>query len=149
VKDLLPTTENHRSADRGTCALEDAEDYKAFEAVIIADYEAQSAVERELALRLASLLWRLRRAATMETGLFEIQANHLREFRQARKILAISREVIYALFRGADCYDHSQALHTQIRLPHRILSDLLTMPRLTSRSAFYVFPIYPTSHSIV
>ena len=29
-------------------ALEDAEDYKAFEAAIIADYDAQSAVEREL-----------------------------------------------------------------------------------------------------
>ena len=58
-------------------ALEDAEDYKAFEAAIIADYDAQSAVERELVLRLASLLWRLRRATTMETGLFEIQADHL------------------------------------------------------------------------
>ena len=57
-------------------ALEDAEDYKAFEAAIIADYDAQSAVERELVLRLASLLWRLRRATTMETGLFEIQADH-------------------------------------------------------------------------
>ena len=55
-------------------ALEDAEDYKAFEAAIIADYDAQSAVERELVLRLASLLWRLRRATTIETGLFEIQA---------------------------------------------------------------------------
>ena len=43
-------------------ALEDAEDYKAFEAAIIADYNVQSAVERELVLRLASLLWRLRRA---------------------------------------------------------------------------------------
>ncbi len=31
-------------------ALEDAEDYKAFEATIIADYDAQSAVERELVL---------------------------------------------------------------------------------------------------
>ena len=41
--------------------LEDAEDYKAFEAAIIADYDAQSAVERELVLRLASVLWRLRR----------------------------------------------------------------------------------------
>jgi hypothetical protein len=59
-------------------ALEDAEDYKAFEAAIIADYDAQSAVERELVLRLASILWRLRRATTMETGLFEIQATHLR-----------------------------------------------------------------------
>ena len=67
-------------------ALEDAEDYKAFEAAIIADYDAQSAVERELVLRLASLLWRLRRATTMETGLFEIQADHLREFRQVRQV---------------------------------------------------------------
>jgi hypothetical protein len=37
-------------------ALEDAEDYRAFEAAITADYDAQSAVERELVLRLASLL---------------------------------------------------------------------------------------------
>jgi hypothetical protein len=36
-------------------ALEDAEDYKAFEAAIIADYDVQSAVERELVLRLAGL----------------------------------------------------------------------------------------------
>ncbi len=55
--------------------LEDAEDYKSFEAAIVADYEAQSAVERELVLRLASLLWRLRRVTTMETGLFEMQAD--------------------------------------------------------------------------
>jgi hypothetical protein len=79
-------------------ALEDAEDYQAFEAVIIADYDAQSAVERELVLRLASLLWRLRRATTMETGLFEIQADHLKDFRQARQALPASREVIYTRF---------------------------------------------------
>ena len=81
-------------------ALEDAEDYKAFEAAIIADYDAQSAVERELVLRLASLLWRLRRATTMETGLFEIQADHLSGFKQA--IHPASREVVYALFGKAD-----------------------------------------------
>ena len=40
-------------------SLEDPEDYSAFEAAIIADYDAQSAVERELVLRLASILWRL------------------------------------------------------------------------------------------
>src|SRR5499425_2687445 len=72
-------------------ALEDAEDYKAFEAAIIGDYDAQSAVERELALRLANLLWRLRRATTIETGLFEIQANHLSDFRRARQALPSSR----------------------------------------------------------
>src|SRR5256885_13657761 len=58
--------------------------YKAFEAAVIADYDAQSAVERELVLRLASLLWRIRRATTMETGLFDIQAKHLLEFRRKR-----------------------------------------------------------------
>ena len=79
-------------------ALEDAEDYKAFEAAITADYDAQSAVERELVLRLASLLWRLRRATTMETGLFEIQADHLSGIKQARQVDPTSREVVYALF---------------------------------------------------
>jgi hypothetical protein len=79
-------------------ALEDAEDYKAFEAAITADYDAQSAVERELVLRLASLLWRLRRATTIETGLFEIQAEHLSDFRKARQISPASREIVCALF---------------------------------------------------
>jgi hypothetical protein len=78
-------------------ALEDAEDYKAFEAAIIADYDAQSAVERELVLRLASLLWRLRRATIMETGLFEIQAEHLVGLRQSSQVGQTSREVVYAL----------------------------------------------------
>jgi hypothetical protein len=74
--------------------LEDAEDYKLFEAAIIADYDTQSAVERELVLRLASLLWRLRRATTMETGLFEIQADHLREFKRARQALMAPQEAV-------------------------------------------------------
>jgi hypothetical protein len=82
-------------------ALEDAEDYEAFEAAIIADYDAQSAVGRELVLRLASLLWRLRRATTIETGIFEIQADHLSEFKQARQALPSSR-VFSAMFGRAD-----------------------------------------------
>jgi hypothetical protein len=79
-------------------ALEDAEDYKAFEAAIIADYDAQSAVERELVLRLASVLWRLRRATTIETGLFDIQAEHLRGLNRLNQARRTSREVVYALF---------------------------------------------------
>jgi len=51
--------------------LEDAEDYQAFEAAITADYDAETAVERELVLRLASVLWRLRRATAIEAALFE------------------------------------------------------------------------------
>jgi hypothetical protein len=83
-------------------ALEDAADYHAFEAAIIADYDAQSAVERELVLRLASALWRLRRATALETGLFEIQAEHLSGFEESRKLLPASREVLYTLFRPTD-----------------------------------------------
>jgi hypothetical protein len=89
--------------------LEDAEDYKAFEAAIMADYDVQSAVERELVLRLASLLWRLRRATTMETGLFEIQANHLTEVSRDSQFHPASREVVYALFRRADAVDVDRA----------------------------------------
>ncbi|HLZ00622.1 MAG TPA: hypothetical protein VKR55_00575 [Bradyrhizobium sp.] len=66
-------------------ALEDAEDYAAFETAVTSDYDAQSAVERELVLRLASLLWRLRRATAIETGLFEIQARQLLQFRKRRR----------------------------------------------------------------
>jgi hypothetical protein len=83
-------------------ALENAEDYKAFEAAVVADYAAQSAVERELVLRLASVLWRLRRATTMETGLFEIQAEHIRDYRQSRPLLLDCPDAIDALFRRGD-----------------------------------------------
>src|SRR4029077_1126655 len=70
-------------------ALEDAEDYAAFEMSVTADYDAQSAVERELVLRLASLLWRLRRATAIETGLFELHAQHVLEFREQKDRKAI------------------------------------------------------------
>jgi hypothetical protein len=42
---------------------------------------AQTAVERELVLRLASLLWRLRRTTAIETDLLRIQAEILRDRR--------------------------------------------------------------------
>ena len=85
------------TAETVLSALEDAEDYKAFEAAITADYDAQSAVERELVLRLASILWRLRRAMTMETGLFEIQAQQLHDYRQ---LLSNSRD--HTVFRRVE-----------------------------------------------
>ena len=42
-------------------ALEHAADYQALEESIMADHQPRSATERELVLRLASVLWRLRR----------------------------------------------------------------------------------------
>ena len=59
------------TAETVIAALENWEDYQAFEAAVISDYDAESAVERELVLRLASVLWRLRRATGIETALFE------------------------------------------------------------------------------
>jgi hypothetical protein len=64
--------------------VEDVEDYKGFEAAIIADFDARSAVERELVLRLASLFWRLRRTTAIETDLFRIQAEILRDRGQSQ-----------------------------------------------------------------
>jgi len=82
LKSTGPTTPEGKARSRGNAVrhgltaetiidvLEDAEDYQAFEAAVIADYDVESAVERELVLRLASVLWRLRRATGIETGLF-------------------------------------------------------------------------------
>jgi hypothetical protein len=82
-------------------ALEDAEDYAAFEMAITADYDVQSAVERELVLRLASLLWRLRRATAIESGLFKIQAKHLLQFRQRRQTHRERAKIIDSTYQNA------------------------------------------------
>src|SRR3974390_2787449 len=82
-------------------ALEDVEDYAAFEMAVTADYDAQSAVERELVLRLASLLWRLRRATAIESGLFKLQARQLLQFRRRRQAREDRQKAIEALYRNA------------------------------------------------
>ena len=46
------------TAETVICAIEDADDYAAFQLAIASDFDAQSVVERELVLRLANLLWR-------------------------------------------------------------------------------------------
>jgi hypothetical protein len=60
--------------------LENPASYKKFQSAIVSHYAPQSPVEHELVLRLASLLWRLRRATSIETGLFEIQATRGRDW---------------------------------------------------------------------
>jgi hypothetical protein len=89
------------TAETVIVALEDAEDYAAFEMAVTADYDAQSAVERELVLRLASLLWRLRRATAIESGLFKIQARHLLQFRQRRQAQQARQKIIDSMYRDA------------------------------------------------
>jgi hypothetical protein len=62
--------------------LEDVRSYRAFERALIASVDPRSVLELALAHRLASLLWRLRRASAIETGLFEIQGELLSARRQ-------------------------------------------------------------------
>lgn len=89
-------------------ALEDAEDYAAFELAVTADYDAESAVERELVLGLASLLWRLRRATAIEAGLFRIQACQLLRSRQQRRAYQKRRRVIDEIYQGAIACEEEQ-----------------------------------------
>jgi hypothetical protein len=104
-----PTTEGKKRSRRNALrhgltaetiieTIEEADDYAAFEMAITADYDAQSAVERELVLRLASLLWRLRRATAIESGLFEIQARHLLQFRRRRRAYPNRHTVIEPIY---------------------------------------------------
>src|SRR6266851_4882822 len=99
IRSTGPNTEEGKRRSRrnairhGLCAetvienIEDIEDYRAFEAAVIADYDARTAVERELVLRLASLLWRLRRVTAIETDLLRIQAEILHDRREQTRSL--------------------------------------------------------------
>jgi len=51
--------------------------YRAFERTLVGSVEPRSVLELALVHRLASLLWRLRRASAIETGLFDIKAEFL------------------------------------------------------------------------
>ena len=80
--------------------LEDSEDYKAFELAITSDFDARTAVERELILRLASLLLRLRRSTAIETGLLQIQGEILRDVRQNPRPLPLNEKYILRAITG-------------------------------------------------
>ncbi len=82
-------------------ALEDAEDYAAFEIAVTADFDALTVVERELVLRLASLLWRLRRATAIETGLFQIQACQLLKRPPQMRAYQKRQRIIEGICQGA------------------------------------------------
>jgi len=57
--------------------LEDVRSYRAFERTLVGSVDPRSVIELALVHRLANLLWRLRRACAIETGLFEMQGELL------------------------------------------------------------------------
>src|SRR6516164_7915557 len=62
--------------------FEDARAYRAFERTLVGSIDPRSVIELALVHRLASLLWRLRRACAIETGLFEMESELLSARRQ-------------------------------------------------------------------
>src|SRR5262245_30152882 len=63
--------------------LEDVRSYRAFERLLIRSIDPRSVLELAPVHRLANLLWRLRRASAIETGLFETQGEFLLAQRQS------------------------------------------------------------------
>ena len=78
--------------------LDDRDQYEALEAALKADYRPRSAIEHQLVARLASLLWRLRRASSIETGLFEIQGKLLQQRRREARSEAALNHPQLAMF---------------------------------------------------
>jgi hypothetical protein len=83
--------------------FEDPAAYRALERSINADYQPHNNFEQALVARLTALLWRLRRAVAVESGLLDIQAQLLQK--SARK----SEGIIYENSRGR-LYDLFPAL---------------------------------------
>ena len=87
-----PQSKRRRSRRRAWCdgladqtvikTLEHVRSYRAFERGLIGRVDPRAVIELALVHRLASLLWRLRRATSIETGLFEIQGELLLARRQ-------------------------------------------------------------------
>lgn len=61
------------TAETVIAAFEGAPDYTSFEASITSDYRSDTTTEQLLVARLASVLWRLRRSTSIETGMFQLQ----------------------------------------------------------------------------
>jgi hypothetical protein len=110
--------------------LEDVADYQAFEAAVIADYDAQTAVERELVLRLASVLWRLRRAIGIESGICEsVTEGSTKEDPQSGEALATDRLYVVTAIRSRDARGQQDVpLKSAIADRFLRLADLPTFP---------------------
>lgn len=67
------------TAETVIAAFENAADYASFEQTIASDYQIATTTEEVLVSRLASVLWRLRRSTSIETGMFQLQGELMGE----------------------------------------------------------------------
>jgi hypothetical protein len=79
----------------------------------------------------------------METGLFDIQADHLSGIKQARQVDPTSREVVYALFGRTDSGQSIspvlvlQRLDSQIALVAQLVLEICRSLSATSELSFW------------
>src|SRR5262245_2891833 len=130
------------TAETVIVGFEDADNYGAFEATVIADYDAQSAVERELVLRLASVLWRLRRATGIETSLFESAIKQSRQPELLVSRLLLDSENQSNKATGTDRLRKKQISQTFVRL-----TEMPTCPM--SRLNRYEYNLWRQARQIV
>jgi len=84
------------TAETVIAILECSDDYELFEAAVISDYNPETAVERQLVLRLASVLWRLRRATSIETAIFDSAVGNARTKGSAKSTSDVDPKVTIA-----------------------------------------------------
>ena len=82
------------------------------ERAIKSDYSSQTAIEDQSVTRLASLLWRLRRAVTIESGLLSIRTGIIRDQSAARPTIELNTDRL-SIFRqflrpGVESQRHEQ-----------------------------------------
>ena len=123
LKSTGPTTEAGKQRSRRNAVrhgltaetvignLEDEEDYKAFELSVTSGFDAPTAVERELVLRLASLLWRLRRATAIETGLLQLQSDIVAELKRPHEAEGIDQSASNGALGWINRADRNQNLN--------------------------------------
>ena len=132
------------TAETVIASLENEEGYEAFQLAITSEYDAHTVVERELVLRLASLLWRLRRATFFEAALFNAmlplkpgnEHQHVQPDPAAACFLKLMEHPTNALDRLSR-YEH--ALWRQARQVIETLRDCRHVSR-SSRRAFRLGP---------
>ena len=85
--------------------LEEAADYEALAAAIDADFRPATNFELQLIARLTSLLWRLRRATAIESGLLALEAEGLRPRTSAdpNNRLSVFYDLLPSVSRPTEC----------------------------------------------
>jgi transposase len=128
------------TAETVVAALEDIEDYQAFEAAVAVDYDARTAVQRELVLRVASLLWRMRRATAIETDLLQIQAEILSDRRYDHKIGdETGRSVAYRVPQANVPCQHRSLQNDSSHVDQSDATDLLGFLDLGGKSRYLTY----------